>query len=114
MRYQKSLSTCNVSEWCLKKTGLSVIDMMGGGIPPSSSDSTMTSKNKKNNCATFKIEMKIHCLYHEAWDDALFKNRSKQSAFVLRSLKAMLNHEMDRLSPQKLEYEMERADLPDD
>ena len=41
----------------------------------SSSDSAMTSKEKKNRRATFKIQMKIHCLSLKAEDDALFKNR---------------------------------------
>ena len=50
---------------------------MDNGIPSSSYDSAMTSKEEKNRCATFKIQMKIHCLYLKAEDDALFKNRYK-------------------------------------
>ena len=36
-----------------------------------------------------------------------------KSDFVIRPIKTMLNCEVDRLSLQKLEYEMNRADLPD-
>ena len=43
-------------------------------------------------------------------DDALFKNSSKRPAFVLRPLRSMLNYEVDRLSFQQLEYEMDRTD----
>ena len=45
-------------------------------------------------------------------DDALFKNMSKRPAFVLRPLKSMLNFEVDRLSIQQLEYEMDCTDYP--
>ena len=39
----------------------------------------------------------------------------KIPGFVINPLKAMLNHVVvDRLSLQKIEYEMERVDLPDD
>ena len=45
----------------------------------------------------------IHCL-----------RIGKKSAFVLRLLKAVIKIALDRLSLQQLEYEMERADIPDD
>ena len=51
--------------------------MMDNGVPSSSSDSAMTSKEKKNLCATFKIQIKIHCLYLKEEDDAMFNNTSK-------------------------------------
>ena len=38
---------------------------------------------------------------------------SKKTAFVLRPLKVVLKSEVDRVSLQQLEYEMDRADLPD-
>ena len=38
----------------------------------------------------------------------------KKPALLLRPLKAILKIEVDRLSLQKLEYEMDHADLPDD
>ena len=38
----------------------------------------------------------------------------KKPAFVLNPLKAMLNLVVEIISVQKLEYEMERVDLPDD
>ena len=43
-------------------------------------------------------------------EDALFRNRSKRSAFVLSQLKFMLNFEVDKLSLQKIEYEMDSTD----
>ena len=46
--------------------------------------------------------------------DALFKNMSKIPAFKLRPLKAVINFDVDILSLQKLEYEAECVDLPDD
>ena len=38
----------------------------------------------------------------------------KKLPFVLQPLNAMLKSELDRLSFQKLEYKMDRADIPDD
>ena len=46
--------------------------------------------------------MMVHCL-----------RMAKKPAFVLNPLKSMLNFSLERISLQKLEYEMERADLPD-
>ena len=40
-----------------------------------SSDSTMTSKERKKFRATFKVQIKIHFLSLKSEDDALFKNR---------------------------------------
>ena len=48
---------------------------MDNVIPSSSSDYAMTSKEKKNRRATFEIQIKTHCHYIKAEDDALFKNR---------------------------------------
>ena len=45
---------------------------MDDGITLSSSDSTMTYKRNKNRRDTFKFQMKKHCLYIKAQDDALF------------------------------------------
>ena len=50
----------------------------------------------------------------KAKDDAMFKIRSKIPAFAMKQLNAMPNILVDRISIQQLEYEMERADLPDD
>ena len=88
--------------------------MMNDGIPLSSSDTVMTSKEMKNCCATFKIQMKIHCLSLKSEDDALFQNKFLKPAFVIRPLKDMLKSKVDRLSLQQLEYEMDCANLPDD
>ena len=87
---------------------------MDGGIPSSSSDSAMISKKKKNRRAPFKIQTEIQCLSLKAKNDALFKIRSKITAFVLNPLKAMLNLVVDIISLQQLDYEMERANIPDD
>ena len=56
--------------------------------------------------------MRCYCIKID--DDELFKNRSKIPAFVLRPLKSMLNFEVNRLSLQKLEYEMDCTDYPVD
>ena len=45
----------------------------------------------------------IHCL-----------RRGKKTAFLKKSLKAILNHAVDRIYLQQLEYEMRRVDLPED
>ena len=55
--------------------------MMEDRIPSSSSDSAMTSKEKKNPYAAFKIQIKIHCLSLKAEYDALFNNGFKKTTF---------------------------------
>ena len=50
--------------------------------------------------------MKKHYLYLKAKGDPLFKIRPKRPAFVLNSLKDMLNLVVDIISLQQLEYEM--------
>ena len=97
-----------------KNTRSSYKGTMNDGTPSSSSRSKMASKKNKNRCSTFKIKIKMHCYYLKIDDDALFKNGSKRPAFVLRPLKSVLNFEVDILSLQQLEYEMDCADLPDD
>ena len=57
------------------------------------------------NMSSYSLEMD---------DDALFKNRSKRPAFVLRPLRSMLNFEVDRLSLHQLEYEKDYNDYPVD
>ena len=83
---------------------------MEHGIHLSSSDSAMISKKKKNRRATYKIQMKKHCLSLKAKDDALFRIGSKSPAFVLNPLKAMLKLVVDIITLQQLEYEMYRSD----
>ena len=51
------------------------------------------------NCYSFKFD-----------EDALFRNRPKRYACVLSKLKFMLNFEVDKLSLQKIEYEMDSTD----
>ena len=50
----------------------------------------------------------------EEKDDALFKISSNKFAFLLKPLEDMLNLVVDGIYLQQIEYEMERADLPDD
>ena len=88
--------------------------MVDDGTPLSSSDYSMASKEKKNSRSTLKMEMKMNCYYLKTKDNELFKNRSKITAFVLIPLKNMLNFEVDRLSLQQLEYEMDCTDYPVD
>ena len=61
----------------------------------------------------FKTQNKIK-LSLKANYDAQFNIRSKIPTFVMKPLKSMVNHVSDRISPQQLAYEMERADIPDD
>ena len=88
--------------------------MMDNGIPSLSSDSAMTSKEKKNHRATVKIQIKIHFLSLKEKYDTLFKIGSKRPAFEIKPLRSMLNLVIHRISLRKLYYKMERADLPDD
>ena len=83
---------------------------MEHGIPLSTSDSATISKKKKNRRATYKIQMKKHCLSLKAKDDALFRIGSKSPAFVLNPLKTMLKLVVDIITLQQLEYEMYRSD----
>ena len=77
MRDHKALSTYNVSKGVSKITRSSVIGIMDDGIHLSSFDSAMKSKEKKNRRATFKIQIKIHCLSLKADDNAMFNNSPK-------------------------------------
>ena len=56
----------------------------------------------------------MYFYYIKAQDDALFKNRQKRPAFLLRPLKSMLNFEVHGLSLQQLEYKMDCNDYPVD
>ena len=58
--------------------------------------------------------MNMHCYSLKIDDNALFKNRLKRPTFTQRPLKSMLDFEVDRLSLQQLEYEMDRTDYPVD
>ena len=46
-------------------------------------------------------------------DTELFNNRTQKPTFVLCSFQKFLNSELDRLSLQRLEYEMNFTDYPD-
>ena len=54
----------------------------------------------------------MHFYYPKTQEDALFKNGSKRPAFVIKPLKSVLNFEVERLSPQQLEYKIDRNDYP--
>ena len=58
--------------------------------------------------------MKMHCYTLKNKDDAIFNNRFKNPAFVIGTLKTMLNDEVYILSLQQLEYEMDHADITND
>ena len=60
-----------------KNTRSSYKGMMDDETPSSSSDSEMSSKEKKNRRSAFKIEIKMHCLSLKKQDDSLFNNSSK-------------------------------------
>ena len=49
--------------------------MMDDVITLSFYDSEMKSEEKKDRCATFKIQMKINCRYLKAEDDTMFNKR---------------------------------------
>ena len=91
---------------------------MNYGDPSSSSDSETAYKMKKcfvKNChATFDKKMKFNFHVLKLYDDDLFKNRSKRSTFVTRPFLTMLNLEVNIISLQQLEYEMDRTDYPID
>ena len=86
---------------------------MDYGTPLSSYDSEMASKVQKISVPRLEIN-KMHCYYIKNQDDALFKNRSKRPAFLIRPLNYMLNSEVDRLYLQQIEFEMDRTDYPVD
>ena len=46
-------------------------------------------------------------------DNELFHNRTKKPMFGLCSFQEFLNSKLDRLSLRQLEYEMDKADYPD-
>ena len=97
-----------------KETRSYVTVNIDDGIPSLSSDSATTSKRKNNRRDRFKLQIKNHCLSLKAQDDALFRNRSKKTVILIKPLNSMLDHVVDRLSLQKLEYKMGRVVLPDD
>ena len=72
---------------------------MNNGTPLSFYGSEMASKVKKITVPRLK-KMKIHSCYRKIQDDALFKNKSKRPAFLIRPLNSILNFEVDRLSLQ--------------
>ena len=78
----------------------------------------MASRIKKRfvkNChATFDKTMKFNCISLRMDDGDQFKNMSKRPTFVLRTFLTMLTLEVDRLSLQQLEYEMDCTDDPVD
>ena len=86
---------------------------MNDGTPLSSSNYEIASMVKKNLKKNIWKKMIMYCYFFKAEDDAFFKNRSKRSAFVISPLKSILHFEVDWLSLQKLQYEMDCTDYPD-
>ena len=78
-----------------------------------SSDSEMVPKEGKIAVPRLK-NMNMRCYFLKIDDGALFKNSSKRPVFVIIPLKFMLNFEVDRLSLQQLEYEMDCTGYPAD
>ena len=58
--------------------------------------------------------MNINCHAIKLDHDDLFKNRPKRRTFLLRPFLTILNLEAERISLQKLDYEMDRTDYPVD
>ena len=90
---------------------------MNNGTSSSSSDYETTLKFKKifgkNINTKFDVFMKtIFDIIIEAYNK-LFQNRTKKPTFLLCSFQQFLNSELDRLSLQQLECEMDRTDYPD-
>ena len=89
---------------------------MNDGTTSLSSDCEMASKIKKsfvkNFHATFDNKMRFNCHALKLDDDDLFKNSSKRPTFFKRPFLTMINFEVDRISLQKLEYEMYCTDYP--
>ena len=84
--------------------------------PFSSSDSEMASKTKKtfvkNHHDMLEKKMKFNCLSLIMDDYDLFRKGSKIPTFVIRPFLNMFNLEVDRISLQQLEYEIDPTDYP--
>ena len=95
---------------------------MNYGNPSSSSDSEMESKTNeifkrtfvKNFHATFDKKIKFNCHALKLDDDEMFKNMSKRPTFFTIPFLIMLNLEVDIISLQQPEYEMDCTDSPVD
>ena len=68
----------------------------------------------ENYHATFDRKMKFNFHALKLDDDGRFKNRLKRPTFFIKPFSTMLNLEVDRISLQQLEYEMDRTDYPVD
>ena len=88
------------------------------GTSSSSSDDEFTPKYKKsyetNINANFNAFMERICEEIIEADNALFKNRKTFPNFVLAPFCRFLDSELDRLSLQQLECEMDSTGYPDD
>ena len=89
---------------------------MNNGTSSSSSDYETTPKFNfffgKNINAKFDAFMKTRCDYIIEADNKLFNNRTQKPTFVLCSFQKVLKSKLDRLSPQQLEFKMDRTDYP--
>ena len=87
------------------------------GTSSSSSDNETTPKFKNvfgtNINAKFDARMKTRCEFIIKADNELFQKRTRKPMFVLTSFQHFLNSNLDRLSLQQLEFEMDSAGYPD-
>ena len=87
------------------------------GTSLSSSDNETTHKFKKifgtNINAKLDARMKTRCDFIIKADNELFQKRTRKHMFVLCSFQHFLNSNLDRLSIQNLECEMDSAGYPD-
>ena len=55
----------------------------------------------------------MNCYYYKVEYDALFKNIPKRPEFAIRPLKSIIDFDVDILSLQQLEHEMDCTKYPD-
>ena len=105
----------NVSS--IKRTRLSHKKSDNNVTSSSSSDNETTPKFKKsfgtNFNAKFDARMKTRCEFIIKADNELFHNKTRKPMFVLNSFQHLLKSNLDRLSLQQLECEIDSAGYPD-
>ena len=106
---------CNVSS--RKRTRSSHKESDKNGTSSSSSDNETTPKFKKrfgtNYNAKFDARMKKRCEFIIKADNDLFQKRTRKPMLVLTSFQNFLNSDLDRLSLQRLECEMDSSGYPE-
>ena len=101
-----------------KRTRSSHKESDNNGTSSSSSDNETIPKFKKffekYINAKFDARMKTRCEFIIKADNELFQKRTKKPMFVLTSFQNFLDSNLDRLSLQQLECEMDYTGYPDD